>query len=56
MQGDTPQMWETPSQLDALREQGMPCLHMKRVPYRIEDPAPLAEQVSAFIAQIEEAA
>lgn len=55
MQGDTPQMWETPSQLDALREGGMPCLHLKRVPYRIEDPAPIAEQVSAFVAELGEA-
>lgn len=55
MQGDTPQMWETPSQLDALRDRGMPCLHLKRVPYRIEDPAPIAEQVSAFVANLGEA-
>ncbi|GGF59054.1 2-hydroxyacyl-CoA dehydratase subunit D [Alteromonas lipolytica] len=50
--GDKSQMWETPSQFDQLREQGLPCLHLKRQPYNIVDPAPVSDAVAQFLEQV----
>lgn len=47
--GDMAQMWETPSQVEALRARGVPCLHLSRQPYRLTEIADVADQIAAFL-------
>ena len=50
--GDKSQMWETPSQIEALKSLGMASLHLKRQPYRITDADALNAEVSAFLTRL----
>lgn len=47
--GDMAQMWETPSQVEALRALGVPCLHLARQPYTVTDADKLLDQLQAFL-------
>lgn len=49
IKGDASQMWETPSEIDALAARGIPSLHLQQQPYRIEAVETLRESVSAFL-------
>jgi len=50
--GDLAQMWETPSQVDALRARGIPCLHLGRQPYNLGDTSKVADEIAAFLSEV----
>jgi len=51
-EGDGVHIWDTPDEVAALDGKGVPSLHLKQQPYRVEDPEPLREQVRQFVSSI----
>jgi benzoyl-CoA reductase/2-hydroxyglutaryl-CoA dehydratase subunit BcrC/BadD/HgdB len=52
LEHETAQVWETPDEVRALGEHGIPSLHLREQPYRLADPAALRQQVEAFLAPL----
>jgi benzoyl-CoA reductase/2-hydroxyglutaryl-CoA dehydratase subunit BcrC/BadD/HgdB len=52
LEHETAQVWETPDEIRALAERGIPSLHLSEQPYRIADPDALRERVAAFLAPL----
>jgi len=50
--GDNTQSWETPDQVKALRERGIPTLHLAEQRYDCAPPEDLKAQISAFLATV----
>ena len=53
LEHETAQVWETPDEIRALAEHGIPSLHLREQPYRLADPATLREQIEAFLAPLQ---
>ena len=53
LEHETAQVWETPDEIAALAERGIPSLHLSEQPYRIADADGLREQIAAFLAPIQ---
>ena len=53
LEHETAQVWETPDEIGALAERGIPSLHLSEQPYRIADPDGLREQIAAFLAPLQ---
>ena len=51
-QTDGIRMWEVPDERRALEARGIPSLYLQEQPYRVADPGPVREQVSAFLATL----
>jgi len=51
---DEIQAWETPEEIKALKEKGIPSLYLKDQPYRITDPSALKTRIEEFVKSIRE--
>jgi benzoyl-CoA reductase/2-hydroxyglutaryl-CoA dehydratase subunit BcrC/BadD/HgdB len=49
---DEIQAWETPDEIKALKEKGLPSLYLKDQPYRITEPGELKKRIQKFIQAI----
>ena len=45
---DEMQAWETPDEIKALKEKGIPSLYLKDQPYVITDPESIKEMITEF--------
>jgi benzoyl-CoA reductase/2-hydroxyglutaryl-CoA dehydratase subunit BcrC/BadD/HgdB len=52
LEHETAQVWETPDEVRALGEHGIPSLHLSEQPYHLADPAALRQQIEAFLAPL----
>jgi benzoyl-CoA reductase/2-hydroxyglutaryl-CoA dehydratase subunit BcrC/BadD/HgdB len=56
IQGDQAQMWETPSEVEALQELGIPALHLRNQPYGVSDRSAVQAAIAEFLAALPPAA
>ena len=50
LEHETAQVWESPDEIAALAERGIPSLHLSEQPYRMAEPDGLRARISAFLA------
>jgi benzoyl-CoA reductase/2-hydroxyglutaryl-CoA dehydratase subunit BcrC/BadD/HgdB len=51
-EGDGVHVWDTPDEIEALRERGIASLYLKQQPYSIVDPTPLRATIGEFLASL----
>ncbi len=56
LQADGVHIWDTPEEVRALEERGIPCLFLSQQPYWREDPEDLRRKVEDFVAALQPAA
>ena len=52
MKFDDLQIWETPDEIKALEQKGIPSLYLKQQPYVISDAKPIKASIEEFIESI----
>jgi benzoyl-CoA reductase/2-hydroxyglutaryl-CoA dehydratase subunit BcrC/BadD/HgdB len=52
MDGDGVHVWDAPAEIAALEGRGLRCLYLSQQPYDINDPEPIREKVTTFIASL----